>query len=150
MNDIVQSGLSISNSEVGAGSLASEIMAFRVVCLNGLITPYGMRRNHVGKSLSTDESASELFSDRTREADDAAFWMKVQDTVRGSVTQASFDKVVAGMKATKAQQLGDPVAVVAICQVSACLMRSRPTPRMTISTMTVLPIWKSWAARSSS
>lgn len=112
MNDIVQSGLSISNSEVGAGSLASEIMAFRVVCLNGLITPYGMRRNHVGKSLSTDESASELFSDRTREADDAAFWMKVQDTVRGSVTQASFDKVVAGMKATKAQQLGDPVAVV--------------------------------------
>ena len=112
MHDIVQAGISISNSEVGAGSLRAEVIAFRVVCLNGMITSTGMRRTHVGKNIELDEAAAEIFSDTTRQADDHAFWLKVQDTVRATVTQSSFDKIIETMKATKGYALGEPVAAV--------------------------------------
>ncbi|MEE8364180.1 MAG: DUF932 domain-containing protein, partial [Gammaproteobacteria bacterium] len=57
-------------------------------------------------------NAAEFYRDETKQADDKAFWMKVQDTVRATVTQESFDKIVVKMIATKAHNLGDPIAVV--------------------------------------
>lgn len=113
VGDIVQAGLTIQNSEVGAGALAAMALAYRLWCLNGCTSEVGMRRNHVGKRTGSDGEAAEFFSDATREKDDEAFWMKTQDIVRATVDQAKFDKIIAQMKATKdTGSLGDPVAVV--------------------------------------
>jgi hypothetical protein len=48
--DLVMGGLSLSNSEVGYGSLELSAFLFRVVCTNGLIMSqrYSFRRIHVG------------------------------------------------------------------------------------------------------
>ena len=49
-DDLVLGGLSLSNSEVGYGSLELSAFLYRVVCTNGLITSeqYSFRRIHVG------------------------------------------------------------------------------------------------------
>lgn len=90
--DAVQSGIVISNSEVGAGSVLIEPMIYRLRCFNGMILPTAMRRNHVGrKSVHAElEEATAYFTDATRELDDRAFWSKVVDVVRGTFNPESF------------------------------------------------------------
>jgi hypothetical protein len=104
--DVVQSGIVISNSEVGAGSLQVSPLVFRLVCLNGMIAQdYGTRRAHVGKRLSAEDQSFELLSNETRTLDDAAFFSKVKDIVRGTLKQDVFQKITDSMRAAAEQPL---------------------------------------------
>lgn len=100
VGDVVQAGFCISNSEVGLGSLKVEPLIYRLVCKNGLIVKdYAQKRYHVGRQVSAeDDAAYELYSDETLQQDDKAFFMKVQDTVRGAVDEARFMLSVNKMK----------------------------------------------------
>ncbi|WP_240421611.1 DUF932 domain-containing protein [Paenibacillus periandrae] len=104
--DIVQAGILISNSEVGHGAVSVQPLVFRLVCSNGMIVnDLGQRRYHVGRQNTGDEY--ELFRDETLQADDKAFMMKIQDTVRAAVDEAKFHKVVDKMReATEAPITG--------------------------------------------
>ena len=83
--DVVQSGVVISNSETGQGAVKVESLVFRLVCSNGMIAPgRGTRKNHIGRNAQGEDSVYELFTDETLKADDRAFWMKIQDTVRAA------------------------------------------------------------------
>lgn len=83
--DWVEFGVTVSNSEIGSGSIKVEPFIYRLVCKNGMIAPdRGINKYHVGRASAELEAAYELFRDATREADDRAFFMKVQDTVRAS------------------------------------------------------------------
>ena len=89
--DIVQSGIIISNSEVGLGS----------VCSNGMVVNDAQtRRNHVGRVNEASENY-QLYSEKTLEADDKAFAMKIQDTVRAVVDEVRFTRVVNMMREAK-------------------------------------------------
>ncbi len=113
VGDPVQSGVVISNSEIGKGSLRVEPLVYRLICLNGMISSFAQRRYHIGKAAGEEDNASEIYSDETKIADDMAFWMKVQDTVKASVEQSSFDKIVEEMRRTKGMKMeADPVTVV--------------------------------------
>lgn len=113
VGDTVQSGVVISNSEIGQGSLRVEPLVYRLVCLNGMISSYSQKRYHVGKTVGAGEAAMEIYRDETVAADDKAFWMKVQDTVRASVSQAAFDNIVDEMRRTKGMFMeGSPVEVI--------------------------------------
>lgn len=95
--DVVQAGIVISNSEVGCGSVKVEPMIYRLVCLNGMISAdHRMRKYHVGKS-DNEEIAREFFADETRQQDDRAFWMKVRDIVKASLSDVLFNKIVEKM-----------------------------------------------------
>ncbi len=97
--DVVQMGLSISNSEVGMGALAVEPLIYRLICLNGLIVPdYGHRRYHVGKKAEGEEAAYEMYSNDTRRLDDAALFAKIRDTVRGLLNQDVLESVALKMR----------------------------------------------------
>lgn len=91
--DIVQFGLVISTSDVGAGSVRVEPLLFRLVCQNGLIMPSAIRKYHVGRNQAEDD-IRELLSDRTREVSDAAFWMQVRDIVQNSMKREFFEREV--------------------------------------------------------
>ncbi len=92
--DIVQSGVIISNSEVGLGSVTVQPLVYRLVCSNGMIVnDAATRRNHIGRANNEDENFM-LYSDKTLEADDHAFLLKIKDTVRAAVDQSRFDVVV--------------------------------------------------------
>ena len=78
--DIVQSGIIISNSEV--------------------VNDAQTRRNHVGRVNEASENY-QLYSEKTLEADDKAFAMKIQDTVRAVVDEVRFTRVVNMMREAK-------------------------------------------------
>ena len=96
--DIVQSGLIISNSEVGLGSVAVQPLVYRLVCSNGMIVnDAATKRNHIGRANKSDENF-QLYTQKTLEADYRAFLMKIQDTVRAAVDEAQFSRVVGVMQ----------------------------------------------------
>lgn len=109
--DIVSVGLVIQNSEVGSGSLWIRPMVYRLACTNGMIAlDQAMRRTHVGRKHQLADSADldssyEMFSDKTRELDDAALFAKVTDIINGTTDPAKFATQVAAMSAAAHTQL---------------------------------------------
>ncbi|MDD4600024.1 hypothetical protein SDC9_20883 [bioreactor metagenome] len=116
VGDVVQAGLVISNSEVGLGSLKVEPLVYRLACKNGMIVKdYAQKRYHVGRQVDSDDTAYEIYSNATLEADDRAFFLKVQDTVRCSVDKAKFMLTVDRLRDAKADFTGsDPVKTVEV------------------------------------
>ncbi|MEM9154166.1 MAG: DUF932 domain-containing protein [Cyanobacteria bacterium P01_F01_bin.33] len=113
VGDPVQAGIAISNSEIGMGSLTVEPLVYRLVCRNGAIAKdYGTRKHHVGRA-ATEDATYELFSDETLKADDRAFYLKVQDTVRAAVKMSTFSRIVEQMRAASDRKIeGHPAKAV--------------------------------------
>lgn len=95
--DVVQHGLIISTSDVGAGSVRVEPLIYRLVCSNGLIMPSSIRKYHVGKNQAEND-IMELLTDKTRELTDAAFWAQVRDIVNASLRPEIFQREVDRLK----------------------------------------------------
>lgn len=118
VGDPVQAGVCVSNSEIGLGSLRVEPLVYRLVCTNGMVSPDRSSRNrftHLGKAAADTPSAYELFSDKTLEADNAAFFLKVQDLVRDAVDRTKFEQLVTQMSATSNREIqGNPVKAVEV------------------------------------
>ena len=115
VGDVVQAGFVVSNSEVGLGSLRVEPLVFRLVCKNGLICKdLAQKKYHVGRQVNTsNDFAYELYSEETLAQDDRAFFMKVQDVVRGAVDEAKFSLTVDKMReATQIPLKHEPVKAV--------------------------------------
>ena len=99
--DIVQSGIIISNSEVGAGSVEIQPLVYRLVCSNGMVVnDASTKRRHVGRGNVASEDFT-LYSDETLRLDDNAFLAKVRDTVKAIADQTRFDRVVDMMRNAK-------------------------------------------------
>lgn len=96
--DIVQAGVIISNSEVGMGSVNVSPLVYRLVCSNGMIARDGaVRKYHVGRVNEGSEDFS-IYRSETIEADDKAFLMKLEDSVKAAVDQARFAAIVDKMR----------------------------------------------------
>jgi hypothetical protein len=103
--DVVQSGIVISNSEIGLGSVQVSPLIFRLVCTNGMIAAdSGIRKYHVGRPNESDENYR-LYRNETLIADDRAFFLKLQDTVRAASELSKFELVVNRMR----QAVGLPI-----------------------------------------
>lgn len=92
--DIVQAGILISNSEVGMGSVSVKPLIYRLVCTNGMVADVGVGKRHVGRINESVDGDFGIFRDETIEADDRAFLMKIEDTVRAAVDEARFNALV--------------------------------------------------------
>lgn len=87
--DVVQAGVVISNSEVGLGALTVEPLIYRLICLNGAImADSAFRKMHVGSRYASDVDMAQIFRDSTREADDRALLMAMQDMIRAASKEA--------------------------------------------------------------
>ena len=112
--DIVQSGMIISNSEVGQGAVNIQPLVYRLVCSNGMVVNDARtRRNHVGRTNNVDDDLI-VYSQETEQAIDRAFVLKIQDTVRSVVDQTRFDRVISLMQNAKEAKMNtqDVPAVV--------------------------------------
>ena len=110
--DVVQAGVVISNSEVGAGAVSIARMNYRLVCLNGMIMPDKFRAYHTGRQIEDTES---LWQDDTRKADDRAILLKVRDMVKAAVDAAEFAKTIDRMRAlTEGRMTGKPDEVIEV------------------------------------
>ena len=118
--DIVQAGVVISNSETGQGAVCVQPLIYRLVCSNGMtVNEARARRNHIGRASSADENLL-IYSKETLEADDKAFIMKVQDTVRAAVDEARFAKILGKLRESTDKKLNtaDLPAVVKLASSS--------------------------------
>lgn len=108
--DSVIASVIISNSEVGAGSLRVEAGCFKTKCTNlAIFDGSAMRKYHIGRSSVAElDAAVECFSDETKKADDAAFWMKVRDVVASSCNKEAFTAQVEKMKAAAFDRIESP------------------------------------------
>jgi len=96
--DVVQSGILISNSETGMGSVTVMPLVMRLVCTNGMIaSDSGQRKFHMGRANEVD-GGFEVYRNETLMADDKAFMMKLQDIVKATIDIVHFERIVAQMK----------------------------------------------------
>jgi len=101
----VSSGVIISNSETGQGSVCVQPLVYRLMCLNGMVVNDAKtRRTHLGRASNTEEDFM-IYSQETLAADDKAFILKLQDTVRAAINEARFAQVVDKMRETKEAKL---------------------------------------------
>lgn len=93
--DIVQSGVSISNSEVGKGAVRIEPFIERLVCTNGMVMKdSSFAARHVGARADKSDAAYQLYTDETKRADDRAILLKIRDITRASFDELQFKKHV--------------------------------------------------------
>ena len=112
VGDVVQFGLVISNSEVGAGAFSVRPMIFTLACLNGMIRDIGGSRHvHLGRGREADE-ARELYRDETLQADDRALILKLQDTTRALISQDAFAALLNDLRESATRRLESPIADV--------------------------------------
>lgn len=110
--DVVQAGLIISNSEVGAGSVSVAAILWRLQCLNGMTSQDRLRVYHVGRTI---EDTDELWADDTKAAEDRLVLKKVRDMVRAALDETRFRQRVARCADLASASLsGDPVAAVEV------------------------------------
>lgn len=95
--DVVQYGLTISSSDVGAGSLRVEPLVFRLVCQNGLIMDTALRKFHIGREQA-DADTYELLTDDTKKLTDEAFWAQVRDIILASMKPERFERHVNSLR----------------------------------------------------
>lgn len=111
--DVVQSGVIVSNSEIGQGRIKVYPYITRLVCTNGMtVDTMGVARTHVGRALDSEDNAYEIFSDEALAAEDNAFWLMVRDLVRASFSRETFEKIVDQFRTSAEIEIRKPLAAV--------------------------------------
>ena len=101
VGDAVQGGITISNSEVGMGTLSFAFFMYRLVCLNGMVTEAPFKQIHLGKSNSKGldlSSAREWFSEGAKVLEDATFYKQMSDVVGHMLSEDYFGQMLEKMK----------------------------------------------------
>ena len=112
---VVQPGIVIANSEVGAGALTVQPAVHTLKCLNLAVWAQGaLRKHHVGSRLAdVNDQIWRYMSDEARTLNDAAFWTQVRDLTRAALQGQLFDDIVAQLTRARSEVIqGDPVAAV--------------------------------------
>lgn len=112
LGDVVEAGIVLSNSEIGAGAARVEPMVFRLVCLNGMIAGKGLAQYHVGKARGGDFDGEINYETDTLMAQNHAFLLALRDAIRTSVSHKGFEKVVGRLKIAAGLEIAAPVSEV--------------------------------------
>lgn len=119
VGDVVQGGISLSNSEVGQGSLRIDEFLYRLSCTNGMTQETTIRKTHLGRSTGVDsvDSASEFYKDDTRKLDDAAFWAKIRDAVEALFDARRWEERIDQLRETTERRIeGKPQKAIEVVQ----------------------------------
>jgi len=94
VDDVLQRGVVITNSEVGLGSFVVQPLVFRQVCSNGLvITEYAQRRFHVGGRNSGD--AGIVWQSDTQKARNETTILEMRDLMTMAMSDEFLNKIAA-------------------------------------------------------
>lgn len=130
--DIVQAGVEIRNSEVGAGTLTVSPYLWRLVCLNGMVSNSLISARHTGRKIDESEENIGIYRDETLRADDTAFFMKVTDLVTAALTEVQFEKIVAQLRSTATgEKIKDPIAATKVLGTRLDLLEGEQTSILT-------------------
>ncbi len=96
VGDTVQSGVTISNSEIGLGAIAISRFLYRLVCLNGMTVPDSKARStHLDQAQSEGEID---YKSDTKDAMNEALKKQLRDHVQQATDREVFDRTLDMMK----------------------------------------------------
>ena len=112
--DIVESGITITNSEIGLGGFVVAPFIHRLWCLNGAtINDAGFAKRHLGERLKQDGIVE--YSIDTINANDKALMLELRDTLKASGDQQAFNKYLDLMRAAASSEaIQRPVEAVEV------------------------------------
>lgn len=101
-------GVSVSNSDVGTGSLSANMFIFDTICWNGLVHNKAIHQVHLGKQLDVG-----FISMETRNLEDQATWSKVNDMLTAALgDEDAFLALIQKIKETGEMPLEQPMQAV--------------------------------------
>ena len=109
--DILQYGITVTNSEVGLGALDIKSFIYRLICENGAIGELVMRKYHSGRRIESDSTA-DVFSHETLLADVHAYKLQVRDILKHVLTEVQFHKMIADYVISADIKIEKPVDTV--------------------------------------
>lgn len=95
--DVIQYGVMISTSDVGAGALKIEPYLNRLVCTNGMISSTSFKQAHFGRN-QFEQHIQEILSDNTKRLNDAAFFNTVRDYMLNTMKKDVFEREINKMR----------------------------------------------------
>lgn len=112
----VQAGITISNSEIGAGRLTVQPSVFTERCTNWCsFDNSSYARVHLGAHARGDSESMiwQVMSDTTRRKSDDALWSQVRDVAVAAMDGTIFEKIVDQLRQARGDLIeGDPVVAV--------------------------------------
>jgi hypothetical protein len=115
--DVVQSGVTITNSEIGSGSLIIQPFIYRLVCTNGMVAPRYLNRfysKHVGKIIidpSQDDQYITIIDKMQKQIDlvnDNEVWkesfQKLKDSTKQTINSHQIVELVKKQGVTESER----------------------------------------------
>ena len=97
VRDVMASGIGLSNSEVGFGSVSVYQMVWTLACLNGMETTNKTRKAHI-TSAQGDSDTWGLLTNEAKDADNKALELQVRDLTKAYASREMFDEVIEKMR----------------------------------------------------
>lgn len=107
--DVVQQGIIIRNSEVGAGALRIEPMIWRLVCSNGVIGSHALKVIHAG----SDKKEGDIWkSQELHQKESELTWLKARDIIRATFNGTFMEEFLEQAKNAAQVKFQNPVQAV--------------------------------------
>ena len=117
VGDVVESGVIISNSEVGHGSVDVSPFLYRLLCDNGMkVNDARLNSRHLTSSQATIDGVYEILSDEAKELDSQALLAKVRDVVASTSDEVRFGQQVQKMTDASGVKIKRPKKVIEILE----------------------------------
>ena len=115
--DVVESGVIISNSEVGHGAVNVSPFIHRLVCMNGMVVNTSkLNSRHLTSSQSTIDGVWSILSDEAKELDSQALLAKVRDVVASTSDEMRFEEQVQMMSNASQIKIKRPKKVIELLE----------------------------------
>lgn len=109
--DPVCAGVTITNSEIGAGAVDIATTVWRLICKNGMVGESILRRHHVGARIDLNsESTYDVFQEDTIRAEIESLRLRLRDVFAEAMKLAAFEDRVARLRSAADQKIEDPLA----------------------------------------
>ena len=110
VGDVVQAGVTLTNSEVGSGAVDVKSFVRRLRCKNGMIGESVLRSRHAGRRVGEDYEDYDIYSSETIRAEMESFRLRLRDILKASVSEAAFERTLNMLKEKAGQIIpGDKV-----------------------------------------
>lgn len=114
--DTLSPAITISNSEVGRGSLLIETGIFTKACTNLATFETKLRKFHTGSRADVSDQVYRLLTDKTKRLTDAALWSQTKDLVAAAFDSAQFDALTSRIGDAAEDKVGKKADVVEVVE----------------------------------
>lgn len=105
--DTVQFGVTLTNSEVGRGSVAISTTIWRLVCSNGMVAENLLKKYHVGRRVGEDIQDYDIYQDDTIQAELTSFKKRLRDVFNYCLKDSYFKNIVQKMRNVTNDKIND-------------------------------------------